>query len=483
MPWLQVNKKRSPGEGAPLPMFAGQRGPLYSGTTWKSKVLTLTHQEAWLNMLLLWERAMQKAKAKLNGQEEEQKPLEKGTSSRGRSSTPKAKPLEKGQRASRSSSKKGKPLEKGKEREKVQGQQGPGPPLPKERARRARARRARARRGRRAKALEKAKSQKRRNSNVRKSWRRKMWKSQRKRPRRRSTRPTTMWGARTRRRNTATTLVVRQNPALKLPKRKPPVKAPPVTPPAEVLEKIPENEVKQNAEQALERKPPVKAPPVTPPAQVLEKIPKNEVKQNAQQALEKAREKLKKTYKDAVVQSPKLPAKKACILKPAYELLHHHRQPVGSWKRPRVIVDWHNTLELHDQVPPTHDKALDALLEKADVYLLSFCGKDRQERALRDMHSVRQSHRFAAIQTCSMRSGRDGKSAWGIFWGVEAIFDDNNEVCDDCSFTTSLPMPSRQKWEPHHGLSHQGMAFDSFPEAVYAYLEKLKGNSSGSGHQ
>ena len=60
------------------------------------------------------ERAMQKAKAKLNGQEEEQEPLEKGTSSRGRSSTPKAKPLEKGQRASRSSSKKGKPLEKGK---------------------------------------------------------------------------------------------------------------------------------------------------------------------------------------------------------------------------------------------------------------------------------------------------------------------------------------------------------------------------------
>ena len=67
------------------------------------------------------ERAMQKAKAKLNGQEEEQKPLEKGTSSRGRSSTPKAKPLEKGQRASRSSSKKGKPLEKGKGKGKSPG--------------------------------------------------------------------------------------------------------------------------------------------------------------------------------------------------------------------------------------------------------------------------------------------------------------------------------------------------------------------------
>ena len=81
------------------------------------------------------------------------------------------------------------------------------------------------------------------------------------------------------------------------------------------------------------------------------------------------------------MQNPKLPAKKACILKPAYGLLSHHRLPVQSWKRPKVIVDWHNTLELNDQVPPTHDKALDALLEKADVYMLSFCGKDRKEMA------------------------------------------------------------------------------------------------------
>ena len=44
-------------------------------------------------------------------------------------------------------------------------------------------------------------------------------------------------------------------------------------------------------------------------------------------------------------------------------------------------MDWHNTLELNDQVPPTHDKALDALLEKADVYMLSFCGKDRKPQA------------------------------------------------------------------------------------------------------
>ena len=87
------------------------------------------------------------------------------------------------------------------------------------------------------------------------------------------------------------------------------------------------------------------------------------------------------------MQTPKLPnkkIKKACILKPAPGILWK-QHPIGPWGRPKVIVDWHNTLELNDQVPPTQDKALDALLEKADVYMLSFCGKDRKPQALTNM--------------------------------------------------------------------------------------------------
>ena len=165
------------------------------------------------------ERATQKAKAKLNGQEEEQEPLEKGASSRGRSSTPKAKPLEKGQRASRSSSKKGKPLEKGKGKG-----QGKGPRTTRSR----------------------------------------------RRPRRRSTRPTTMWGGKGKEEEYSYYTGSETESSTEPPKRNtsqsPPChsscsglgkeatsQSPPATPPAQVLEKIPENEVKQNAQQALER--------------------------------------------------------------------------------------------------------------------------------------------------------------------------------------------------------------------------------------
>ena len=120
MPWLQVNKKKKPwGSGTTSNVRRAKRANIQWDYLEEQGADTDTPRGLAKHVAAL-ERAMQKAKAKLNGQEEEQKPLEKGTSSRGRSSTPKAKPLEKGQRASRSSS------------------------------RRARARRARARRGRRA---------------------------------------------------------------------------------------------------------------------------------------------------------------------------------------------------------------------------------------------------------------------------------------------------------------------------------------------
>ena len=121
----------------------------------------------------------------------------------------------------------------------------------------------------------------------------------------------------------------------------------------------------------------------------------------------------------------------------------------------------------------SHDKALDALLEKADVYMLSFCGPSRRVQAMKDMQNVRQAHRFSAIQTCSMKSGADGKAAWGIWWGCQAIFDDNNEVCEDCLFHNIEPFAIPTMGKPLT-LSH-------------AFLEKMEGSkgsgSKGSGYQ
>ncbi len=53
----------------------------------------------------------------------------------------------------------------------------------------------------------------------------------------------------------------------------------------------------------------------------------------------------------------------------------------------------------------------------------------------------------------------------GALWGVEAIFDDNNEVCEDCMFYNITPYAIRKRHEAYLGLSNSGHAFDSFPEA------------------
>ena len=473
MPWMQVNKKKKPSEsGTTSNVRKAKRANLQWDYLEEQGADPDTPRGLAKHVAAL-EKAFQKAKAKLNGEElaDPEEPLGKGKgkSSRGRSSS--AKPLEKGKKEARSSSAKGK---KGKGKGK-----GEDTWTPRSRSTSAKpngkgkGKNGKGKKGKKGKGFGKGQngpdeedinnileelerheedpnSEKEEEEEPKDETNKKDKPLEKGKDKEEEDLYSHYTGSET------------EESTPKPSPRSPPAKAPPAT------------------------APPVKAPPVPAPAKVLEKIPEQkpaelEQKEDALVALEKAREKLNQHHK-VKVQTPKLPAKKACILKPAPGLLWK-KQLGGFGKKPKVIVDWHNTLELHDQVPPTHDKALDALLEKADVFLLSYCGPDRKERALTYMHSLRQSHRFAAIQTCSMRSGKDGKSAWGIFWGVEAIFDDNNEICDDCLFYNIIPYAIKTKWEPHYGLSHQGMAFDSFPEAVHAYLEKLDGKSSGSGHQ
>lgn len=116
MPWLQVNKKKKPwGSGTTSNTRRANRAHLQWEYLEEQGADPDTPRGLALHAGNL-AKALEKAKAKLQEFEDEEQPLEKGTSNRGRSSTPKPKPLGKGQKASRSSSaqpNKGKPLEKG----------------------------------------------------------------------------------------------------------------------------------------------------------------------------------------------------------------------------------------------------------------------------------------------------------------------------------------------------------------------------------
>ena len=220
---------------------------------------------------------------------------------------------------------------------------------------------------------------------------------------------------------------------------------------SKALEQVNEDEYSYNAN-TNETESPSCPPPAPPPAKVLEKAEMGKCeevrKQKSAGGFGKGQGEAAKVLQGCGLDNPqqRLPRswKSLSILTPAPALLHHP-PPVtlNPWGL-KVIVDWHNTL-----VPPSHEQALDLLLGKANVHLLCYCGPVMEE-----MRSLRQANKLnAGMQTCSMKSGRDGKAAWGVFsgGGADAIFDSNNEVCEDCMFAIRTT-----KWEPHYGLTNQG---------------------------
>ena len=144
-----------------------------------------------------------------------------------------------------------------------------------------------------------------------------------------------------------------------------------------------------------------------------------------------------------------------------------------------VLLDWHNTLEKDDEVPESHLEALEKLLGKADeVHLLSYVGSwKRQGQVMHDMYTKLPQwmlDEMASIATCWEKTGVGGKCAIACDWGCHAVFDDAHDILRECK-AWGLEVYGVQKpglWGMD-GLS-KGERFDSFPEAVDAYLEKHK---------
>ena len=137
---MQVNKKKKPwGSGTTSNVRKAKRAHLQWDYLEEQAVDPDTPRGLAKHVAAL-EKAFQKAKAKLNGEELAEEPLEKGQSSRGRSSTPKPRS---------SSARNGQPSEKGK---------GKGKGTPRSRSTSAKPNgKGKKGKGKKAKALEKAK--------------------------------------------------------------------------------------------------------------------------------------------------------------------------------------------------------------------------------------------------------------------------------------------------------------------------------------
>lgn len=146
--------------------------------------------------------------------------------------------------------------------------------------------------------------------------------------------------------------------------------------------------------------------------------------------------------------------------------------------RERVVVDWHNTLEKDGVIPAANQYALDRLLEKAEVFVLSW--ELDKNQTLHEMRTCRHYEAFSATETTHERSGRFGKARWAHWWHCDAIFDDNNEVILDAEAQNLEVYAIQTRNEKHVNLRACDV-FRSFPDAVDAYLQKLENRRSKTG--
>ena len=230
------------------------------------------------------------------------------------------------------------------------------------------------------------------------------------------------------------------------------------------------NEEKKE-EQALEKAPSMEK-------QALEK---EALEKEAKLALEKATSsdnKEEKPEQNAASSVTLTPAKK-CLPEEGKEALEKAPSNVvlkaaPPKKLPRVVVDWHNSLEKEDCVPDSHQEALERLMEVAEVHVLSYVNTIwRQGQVHQDVRDqVRAMHRLGGVHTTWQKCGSQGKAAWCKYLGATAIFDDDERICVEC-FGKGIDTFALMSGHSHHNYIPARCVFRDFVEAVDEYIERL----------
>ena len=143
--------------------------------------------------------------------------------------------------------------------------------------------------------------------------------------------------------------------------------------------------------------------------------------------------------------------------------------PLVLTEAKKIAVDWHHTLEWHDNVPPANIQALDDLKDAGyQVYLCSFSGWERSQATKRLSWRAWQGWDKQIFTT--EKTGRYGKAEACSYHNIQAIFDDCWEVIDECSKWGIKTYPVVTRW---HEKYWDGMdTYRSFAEAVRVFLDK-----------
>ena len=139
-----------------------------------------------------------------------------------------------------------------------------------------------------------------------------------------------------------------------------------------------------------------------------------------------------------------------------------------------VMVDFHNTLEVHDDIPEENQEAIWSLLKKGyDVVVCSFAGR---QRALEVNDTMVAQDFYQHLKKCfciSSRCGNGGKADQCKKLGCTVIFDDGADICCECYnhglqvFPITHPKEKHQWWEAMGGKTYPTLA-----DAVKTFLHQ-----------
>ena len=220
------------------------------------------------------------------------------------------------------------------------------------------------------------------------------------------------------------------------------------------------------------------------PQSTLEKVQEEEEeKKEEEKALEKAKKEKEPALEKADVggggqagvrtrsRRPKHGPAQKVVLVPA-KSTSSNSKPLEKGK-PRVVVDWVNALEHADAVPGENSAALDLLLGKAHVHLLSYVDSWKGYNCtMAAMHDLPQIDELEGVHCCWSNCGQDGKASWALHFGAEAIFDDNTWVIKEALQWGLQGYAVHTPFHTHYQLPAK-CVFKTFKEAVDAYLESL----------
>jgi hypothetical protein len=137
---------------------------------------------------------------------------------------------------------------------------------------------------------------------------------------------------------------------------------------------------------------------------------------------------------------------------------------------PKVMVDWHNCLEVRGQVD---EASLKKLLDAGvDVSILSWCYKNRAREVQTLAQGLADAHRLTRIETTEERTKEGGKVKLCEAWAIDVMFDDAQDICQEAYKAGMHVYPITTKWEPHVWYRKLGFQpYRSFAEAVDDFLK------------